>query len=209
MGCGSKHMTSRTIRISPIQRPAEHRSQDRTRQASHPSQRLPSGLIGQIHLLTADEHPALIEHRLGAQRMQVNLRHRLHRARRYAPLASVGRLRASVAAGVARLGGRTRAPAGGCRRGSWTTAGKVLRNPLTRSFCCMLPLRVLLSFAVWIGGFFGNTIFWRGSEYYLLQDGRFGVSARDESTPRRARPAERRSYAAACDRYRSPTAPLT
>jgi ceramide glucosyltransferase len=55
----------------------------------------------------------------------------------------------------------------------WVTAGPVLRDPLTRRFWWMLPVQDTLSFGVWIGGFFGNTIVWRGRKYYLLPDGRF------------------------------------
>jgi ceramide glucosyltransferase len=38
----------------------------------------------------------------------------------------------------------------------------------------MLPVRDMLSFGVWIGGFFGNTIIRRGHKYHLLPDGRPG-----------------------------------
>ena len=37
----------------------------------------------------------------------------------------------------------------------------------------MIPLEDLLSFAVWVLGFFGNRIVWRGRRYYLYPDGRF------------------------------------
>ena len=37
----------------------------------------------------------------------------------------------------------------------------------------LLPLQDLLSFALWIAGFFGNRIRWRGRQYRLLADGRF------------------------------------
>jgi ceramide glucosyltransferase len=55
----------------------------------------------------------------------------------------------------------------------WATAGYVLRDPLTARLFFLVPLQDLLSFAMWLAGFFGNTILWRGRKYYLRADGRF------------------------------------
>ena len=49
----------------------------------------------------------------------------------------------------------------------------MLRDPLTARLFFLVPLQDLLSFAMWLGGFFGNTIVWRGRKYYLQADGRF------------------------------------
>ena len=35
----------------------------------------------------------------------------------------------------------------------------------------------------WVGGFFGNTIVWRGRKYYLRRDGRFEAGAGKPSGP--------------------------
>ena len=53
------------------------------------------------------------------------------------------------------------------------TAGHVLHDPLAGRLFFLVPVQDLLSFGMWIGGFFGNTIQWRGRKYYLLPDGRF------------------------------------
>lgn len=37
----------------------------------------------------------------------------------------------------------------------------------------LLPAQDLLSFGIWVAGFFGNTILWRGNRYRLEKDGRF------------------------------------
>jgi ceramide glucosyltransferase len=55
----------------------------------------------------------------------------------------------------------------------WATAGHVLHDPLTRRLWWLTPLQDIASFLVWMAGFFGNTIVWRGRKYYLLRDGRF------------------------------------
>ncbi len=55
----------------------------------------------------------------------------------------------------------------------WATAGHALRDPLVARLWWLVPLQDLASFAAWIGGFFGNTILWRGRRYYLRTDGRF------------------------------------
>jgi ceramide glucosyltransferase len=56
---------------------------------------------------------------------------------------------------------------------AWACAGWVLRDPLTARLWWMLPVQDVLAFAVWIAGFFGNTILWRGRRYKLNKDGTF------------------------------------
>ncbi|MCU1232853.1 MAG: putative ceramide glucosyltransferase [Candidatus Solibacter sp.] len=125
----------------------------------------------------------VIEHRIGAQSLAANLRHRLRwnrSTRRSRPAGYVGQLFTNplplalmlwavrpewwaVVAGVVLL----RAAAG------WATAGHVLRDGLTARLFFLVPVQDVLSFAMWVGGFFGNTILWRGRKYYLQSDGRF------------------------------------
>jgi len=125
----------------------------------------------------------VIEHRIGAQRMQANIRHRLRwvrSTRRSRPWGYVGQLFThplplALLACVAAPAWWPVAAATALLRfvSVWATAGPVLGDPLTRRFWWMLPLQDMLSFAVWIGGFFGKTIIWRGHKYHLLRDGRF------------------------------------
>ena len=125
----------------------------------------------------------VIQHRIGAQPLAANLRHRLRwnrSTRRSRPAGYVGQLFTNplplalllcaikpewwpaVAATVT-----LRAAA------AWATAGYVLRDPLTARLFFLVPLQDLLSFVMWLAGFFGNTILWRGRKYYLQADGRF------------------------------------
>ena len=55
----------------------------------------------------------------------------------------------------------------------WAVAGWVLRDPLTRRLSWALPIQDMATFLVWVAGFFGNTVHWRGRTYYLHRDGRF------------------------------------
>ena len=55
----------------------------------------------------------------------------------------------------------------------WATAGHALRDPLIRRLWWLVPFQDIASLLAWVGGFFGNTIVWRGRKYYLLPDGRF------------------------------------
>ena len=125
----------------------------------------------------------VIEHHIGAQTLAANLRHRLRwnrSTRRSRPAGYVGQLFTNplplalllwiarpewwpVAAVTLLL----RAAA------ALATAGYVLRDPLTARLFFLLPLQDILSFAMWLAGFFGNTILWRGRKYYLRADGRF------------------------------------
>ena len=125
----------------------------------------------------------VIEHRIGGQPLAANLRHRLRwnrSTRRSRPWGYVGQVFTNplplalllwavepgwwpVVAATAVL----RAAAG------WATAGHVLRDPFTRRLWFLVPLQDVLGFLLWVGGFFGNTVLWRGRKYYLLPDGRF------------------------------------
>jgi ceramide glucosyltransferase len=124
-----------------------------------------------------------IEHRIGAERLAANLRHRLRwnrstrrsRPAGYAgqvftnPLPLAAMLWATAPAWwpVAAVAVLMRALA------AWATAGHVLRDPLTLRLWWLVPLQDMLSFIMWIAGFFGSTILWRGRKYHVLRDGRF------------------------------------
>ena len=125
----------------------------------------------------------VIEHRIGGQPFAANLRHRLRwnrSTRRSRPWGYLGQvfthplplalllLAASQAWWPALvLTAVLRAAAG------WATARHVLHDPLTRRLWWLIPLQDIAGFLVWIAGFFGNTILWRGRKYWLLRDGRF------------------------------------
>lgn len=125
----------------------------------------------------------VIEHRIGAQPFLANLKHRLrwHRStRRSRPLGYIGQLFTNplplalllVAAQpswwpVLAVTAVFRAAA------AWAAAGRVLRDPLTRRLWFLVPLQDIANFLIWVAGFFGNTILWRGHKYRLLSDGRF------------------------------------
>jgi ceramide glucosyltransferase len=125
----------------------------------------------------------VIEHRIGSQGFLPNLKHRLRwnrSTRRSRPWGYVGQVFTNplpvalllwavrpawwpvVVATIA-----LRIAAG------WATAGHALRDPLVRRLWWLVPFQDIASLLAWIGGFFGNTIVWRGRKYYLLPDGRF------------------------------------
>lgn len=129
----------------------------------------------------------VIEHRIGSQRFRPNLQHRLRWARstrRSRPAGYFGQvftyplplalLLAAVQPGwwpVAAAAVLVRAAA------AWATAGWVLHDPLTARRWWMLPLQDLASFVLWLAGFFGNTVSWRGRRYVIFRDGRFAPAA--------------------------------
>jgi len=136
-----------------------------------------------------------IEHRIGAQGFAANLRHRLRwcrSTRRSRPWGYVGQvftnpLPLALALWVLRPGWWPVALAAVLLRAvaGWAAAGHVLRDPLTRRLWWLVPVQDLASFLVWVGGFFGNTILWRGRRYYLLADGRFELLPAPTCTSRR------------------------
>jgi len=125
----------------------------------------------------------VIEHHIGTQTLGANLRHRLRwnrSTRRSRPAGYVGQLftnplplalmlwalrpewwMAAAVTVVLRAGAAA------------ATAGYVLRDGLTGRLFFLVPVQDLLGFAMWVAGFFGNTILWRGRRYYLQSDGRF------------------------------------
>lgn len=129
----------------------------------------------------------VIEHRIGAQRLKANLRHRLRwgrSTRRSRPHGYVGQIfthalpLAAVAWAVA-PDWRFFAIAALALRfaAAWAVGSFVLRDPLTMRYWWLLPVQDTISFLVWVGGFFGKTILWRGRKYHLLRDGRFELAA--------------------------------
>lgn len=125
----------------------------------------------------------VIEHRIGGQPFGANARHRLRwcrSTRRSRPAGYVGQLFTNPVPLILLLGIVNPAWWPLCatamilrliaaREVAWT----ILRDPLTSGRWWMLPIADLASFAFWIGGFFGNTIAWRGRTYFLHTDGRF------------------------------------
>jgi ceramide glucosyltransferase len=125
----------------------------------------------------------VIEHRIGSQTFKGNLRHRLRWARSTRrsrpagywgeiftnpfPLALLLLLVAPKLWPLVAVTAVFRALA------AWSTAKWVLHDPLTHRRWWLVPFQDLISALIWVAGFFGNTIDWRGRRYRLLRDGRF------------------------------------
>ena len=125
----------------------------------------------------------VIEHAIGAQPFAANMRHRLRwnrSTRRSRPWGYIGQVFTNPLPPalilcavnpewwpVLAVTALFRGAAG------WAVAEHVLRDPLTRRLWWLTPLQDIASFLVWMAGFFGNTIVWRGRKYHLLRDGRF------------------------------------
>ena len=125
----------------------------------------------------------VIEHHIGSQSFATNARHRLRwfrSTRRSRPAGYVGQIFTNplplalilwairpewwmLFIGVIVV--RTLA--------ALACAGWILRDRLTLHRWYLVPVQDVLSFLFWVGGFFGNTITWRGRRYLLMKDGTF------------------------------------
>lgn len=129
---------------------------------------------------------SVIEHRIGSQGMLSNVSHRLRWARstrRSRPLGYWGQIftyplplalllwaahGAAWPVVVLAIGLRAGAAA--------ATSVFVVRDPLFRKRCWLLPLQDVLGFVVWMGGFLGDTVIWRDRKCTVLRDGRLEVN---------------------------------
>ncbi len=124
----------------------------------------------------------VIEHRIGSQDLAHSMAHRLRWARstrRSRPAGYFGELFLRPLALALLL--TAIAPA------AWPVLpatlalryaqAAVMRRTIAASFgwkhWLLLPVQDLVSFGLWLAGFFGNTILWRGHRYRLEKDGRF------------------------------------
>jgi ceramide glucosyltransferase len=125
----------------------------------------------------------VIEHRIGTQTFAANVRHRLRwnrSTRRSRPWGYLGQvftnpLPLALLLWFAAPGWWWMAMAGLVLRAAAgvATAGVALRDPLVARLWWAVPAQDIASFVAWVGGFFGNTIVWRGRKYHLRRDGRF------------------------------------
>ncbi len=125
----------------------------------------------------------VIEHRIGSQPFAANARHRLRwcrSTRRSRPAGYLGQiftnpLPLALLLWIAQPSWWPLSAAAMAVR-AWAAvevAGRVLRDPLCAGRWWLVPLADAASFLFWLGGFFGNTIAWRGRTYFLHSDGRF------------------------------------
>jgi ceramide glucosyltransferase len=130
----------------------------------------------------------VIEHRIGSQALAANWRHRLRwnrSTRRSRPWGYVGQMFTNPLplallfwAAAPRWWAVVALTAVFRAASAWATAWVALDDPLVRRLWFLVPLQDVVSFAAWVGGFFGNTILWRGRKYYLRRDGRFELLTR-------------------------------
>ena len=130
---------------------------------------------------------SIIEHRIGSQKMGPNLSHRLRWARstrRSRPLGYWGQvftypipLALLLLAATHAAAWPAAAVAMVLRAGAAAaTSMLVVRDPLFWKQLWLLPVQDVLGFAVWIGGFLGDTVVWRDRKCTILRDGRLEVN---------------------------------
>ncbi len=127
----------------------------------------------------------VVEHRIGSQRLAENLAHRLRwrrSTRRSRPIGYWGEVFTNPLPWALAL-----PPAASWAEWSWwlcagcialraaaaVAVGKlVLRASLAPGRWWLIPVQDVLGLAVWLAGFFGRRIRWRGRAYTLMRDGR-------------------------------------
>jgi ceramide glucosyltransferase len=126
----------------------------------------------------------VVEHRIGTQSWRANLAHRLRwnrSTRRSRPAGYAGQLFTyplPLAAGLCALAPDWWAwilpPALLLRAAAaYAVAWTALRDRLSIARWYLVPVEDMVSFLLWLAGFFGNTVVWRGRRYTILPDGRF------------------------------------
>jgi ceramide glucosyltransferase len=125
----------------------------------------------------------IIEHRIGSEKFAPNLSHRLRwlrSTRRSRPLGYIGQVFTNpfavgliVWAIVPAWWPALLATALVRAASAWAQAGWVLHDPLTRRYWWAVLPQDVWNFLIWVAGFFGNTVVWRGRTYYVARDGRF------------------------------------
>jgi ceramide glucosyltransferase len=125
----------------------------------------------------------VIEHRIGSEKFVPNLSHRLRwlrSTRRSRPLGYIGQVFTNpfavgliVWAIVPAWWPALLATALVRAASAWAQAGWVLHDPLTRRYWWAVLPQDVWNFVIWVAGFFGNTVVWRGRTYYVARDGRF------------------------------------
>ena len=125
----------------------------------------------------------VVEHRIGSQGFRDNLAHRIRwrrSTRRSRPVGYFGEILANplpwatllAAASATTWAWSLLATCVVLRMSVLVVVGKlVLRDSLVARFWWLVPIQDFLSLALWVGGFFGSTIIWRGRVYRLARDG--------------------------------------
>jgi ceramide glucosyltransferase len=82
-------------------------------------------------------------------------------------LAATGGSGAGWAAAAAALGSRLAM--------AWQVGARELEDASVRKWILLVPLRDLVAFALWLAGFFGRTVEWRGVRYRVDRGGRLAA----------------------------------
>ncbi|MGE5414610.1 MAG: glycosyltransferase, partial [Syntrophomonadaceae bacterium] len=138
----------------------------------------------------------VVDHGLGTKGWRDVIDHQLRwnrgtRAARpggYAGLVLTQGVPAAIALLVLGGGPATRALAGGAIAAriamAWFVAVRCLRDRTAIRRMWLVPARDLFGLAMWLGGFFGSSVVWRGTRYRLERGGRLGGERAPVSSPR-------------------------